>query len=333
MLQHAIRKPRLFPISSLQALDGKLSGDAELKKRSGIDAFEQSFLSFIQNDLGRLAIDAAEQDLQRAASTVAGWLKSAEGDAASKEAELRALLLASNEGRKDIEELKSSTFTEQLKQELSELLYYVVQRIQYRFGEFYNFAFNPASLQDDGRDLRKTIWTSWLELQRLVQQELLQELLATSLRMERGLHTQLQKQYNSCAQRLEFAIASYNAVPYAAIDLQTPEEPAAWEADNIDAKWLWSRFKSPRQFFEGEGKGILRKDLDAALAPSLNGWMTDQTNLWTAIYEQIWDSAADQAADRLLNDMLAYVDGKSSTLTGSANTEQLKQLYNQLIDL
>lgn len=333
LLQHAIRSPRLFPVSSLQALDGKLSGDAELLGRSGMEAFEQSFLSFIQNDLGRLAIDAAEQDLKRAAATVAGWLQSAEGDAAVREAELNTLKQAVHEGTSEIEALQAGAMPEQLKQELSELLYYVVQRIQYRFGEFYNLAFNPASLQDDGRDLRKAIWTSWLELQRLVQLELSQEMLATSLRMERGVHSLLQKLYVSTAQRLEASIAAYSAIPYSAAALPTPEEPAAWEASTIDAKLLWSRFKSPRQFFEGEGKSLLRKELETLLAPSLNGWMAEQTALWTSLYEQVWQQAAVQAGGELQEDMLAYESGKRSSLTGSADTAELKLLYNQLIHL
>ncbi|WP_053376334.1 dynamin family protein [Paenibacillus sp. FJAT-27812] len=333
LLQHAIRSPRLFPVSSLQALDGKLDGDAELLARSGIEAFEQSFLSFIQNDLGRLAIDAAEQDLKRAAATVAGWLQSAEGDAAAREAELNMLKQAVSDASSEIEALQSGAMPEQLKQELSELLYYVVQRIQYRFGEFYNLAFNPASLQDDGRDLRKAIWTSWLELQRLVQLELSQEMLATSLRMERGVHSLLQKLYAGTAQRLEAAIAAYSAIPYAPAALPTPEEPAAWEATTIDSKLLWSRFKSPRQFFEGEGKTLLRKELETLLAPSLNGWMAEQTALWTALYEQIWQNAAVQAGGQLQTDMLAYESGKRSSLTGNANTAELKQLYAQLIHL
>jgi small GTP-binding protein len=333
LLQHAIRSPRLFPVSSLQALDGKLGGDAELLARSGIEAFEQSFLSFIQNDLGRLAIDAAEQDLKRAAATVAGWLQSAEGDAAAREAELNTLKQAVNEASSEIEALQSGAMPEQLKQELSELLYYVVQRIQYRFGEFYNLAFNPASLQDDGRDLRKAIWTSWLELQRLVQLELSQEMLATSLRMERGVHSLLQKLYISTSQRLEASIAAYSAIPYAPAALPTPDQPAAWEASTIDSKLLWSRFKSPRQFFEGEGKPLLRKELETLLAPSLNGWMAEQTALWTALYEQIWNNAAVQAGGQLETDMLAYESGKRSSLTGNANTAGLKQLYAQLIHL
>lgn len=333
LLQHAIRSPRLFPVSSLQALDGKLDGNAELLKRSGIEAFEHSFLSFIQNDLGRLAIEAAEEDLKRAAATVAGWLQSAEGDAAAREAELKELLLAVSDAKREISELQSASMPEQLKQELSELLYYVIQRIQYRFGEFYNLAFNPASLQDDGRDLRKAIWTSWLELQRLVQLELSQEMLATSLRMERGIHTQLQKQYAGAAQCLEAAIVSYSAIPYSPASLPTPDEPKAWEADNIDAKLLWSRFKSPRQFFEGEGKAQLRKELEALLAPSLNGWMAGQTAEWTALYERIWLSAAEHAGSLLQEDMLAYESGKRVSLTGSADIAELKYLYKQLIDL
>ncbi len=333
LLQHAIRSPRLFPVSSLQALDGKMDGNSELLRRSGIEAFEQSFISFIQNDLGRLAIDAAEQDLKRAAATVAGWLQSAEGDAAAREAELNALAHAVNEGKREIAALQTGAMPEQLKQELSELLYYVVQRLQYRFGEFYNLAFNPASLQDDGRDLRKAIWTSWLELQRLVQLELSQEMLATSLRMERGVHSLLQKQYVSSAQRLEASIASYSAIPYAAAALPTPEEPAPWEAAAVDAKLLWSRFKSPRQFFEGEGKSLLRKELETLLAPSLNGWMAEQTARWASLYEQIWQKAADQAGSQLQEDMLAYESGKRSLLIGSADTSELKQLYNRLIHI
>ena len=333
LLQHAIRSPRLFPVSSLQALDGKMDGNSELLRRSGIEAFEQSFLSFIQNDLGRLAIDAAEQDLKRAAATVAGWLQSAEGDAAAREAELNVLAAAVTDGKREIAALQTGAMPEQLKQELSELLYYVVQRLQYRFGEFYNLAFNPASLQDDGRDLRKAIWTSWLELQRLVQLELSQEMLATSLRMERGVHSLLQKQYVSSAQRLEASIASYSAIPYAAAALPTPEEPAAWEAAAVDAKLLWSRFKSPRQFFEGEGKSLLRKELETLLAPSLNGWMAEQTARWSSLYEQIWQKAAVQAGSQLQEDMLAYESGKRSLLIGSADTSALKQLYNQLIHI
>lgn len=333
LTKHAIRHPRLYPVSSLQALDGKVDGNAELLSRSGIEAFENAFLSFIQNDLGKLAIDAAQQDLRRAAATVAGWVKSAEGDAAARETELSGLLSAVSGGEKDLSALRTAAAPEQLEQEVSELLYYVVKRIQQRFGEFYNFAFNPSSLQDDGRDLRKTIWTSWLELQRLIQMELSQELQATSLRMERGVHTWMQKRYERCSQQLQEALKGYEPIPYQPDALPTPPEAAAWEANEVESKWLWSRFKSPRQFFEGEGKGNLRKDLESTLAPSLNGWMAARIAEWTVLYSEYWLTAAAHASTKLREDMLTYAEGKRSFLEGGSNTEQLKELHHGLINL
>ncbi|MDQ0058122.1 dynamin family protein [Paenibacillus harenae] len=333
LAKHAIRNPRLYPVSSLQALDGKVDGDAELLSRSGIEAFENAFLSFIRNDLGKLAIDAAHQDLRRAAATVAGWVKSAEGDAAAREAELSGLLSAVTAGDNDLSALRATGAPEQLEQEVSELLYYVVKRIQQRFGEFYNFAFNPSSLQDDGRDLRKTIWTSWLELQRFIQMELSQELQATSLRMERGVHTWLQKRYERCAGLLQESLEGYEAVPYRPDALPTPPEAAPWEANEVESKWLWSRFKSPRTFFEGEGKGNLRKDLESLLAPSLNGWMSARIAEWTVLYSEYWLTAAGHASTRLREDMLDYAEGKRSFLESGSNSDQLKKLHRELIDL
>ncbi len=40
----------------------------------------------------------------------------------------------------------------ELKKEIQELLYYVKQRTMYRFGELYNYAFNPSTFRDDARD-------------------------------------------------------------------------------------------------------------------------------------------------------------------------------------
>ena len=56
LLQHGIRHPRLFPVSSMGGLQGKQSGDAALLEQSGIPAFERSFLAFTRDELGALAV-------------------------------------------------------------------------------------------------------------------------------------------------------------------------------------------------------------------------------------------------------------------------------------
>ncbi len=333
LLQHGIRNPRLFPVSSLQGLDAKMEGNMELLSQSGIGAFEQSFLGFVQNDLGKLAIDAAEQEIARAASTVAGWLKSAAGDAASRQAESERLGQLQLEANASIRTFQENDPPAQMLQELNELLYYVVQRIQLRFGEFYNYAFNPSTLQDDGRDLRKMIWTAWLELQRQVQTELSQELQATTLRMDRKVNSLLKKLYANLTEQLGSLIAGYSSAAYAAKDLPTPDAVAEWKMSGVDAKWLWSRFKSPRQFFEGDGKGQLRKELEEAASPALQAWMNEHIDSWSGLYTGLWRQCAEETGAALADDLSRYVQGMQTSLSDEADTEQLGRLHQQIAEL
>lgn len=333
LLQHAIRSPRLFPVSSIEALDGKMDGDQEGLNRSRMPQLESAFLSFITNDLGRLAVESAYQELVRTTDTVGGWVRGAEGDASQREEQLRQLADAAGQSATLVDTMAASDIPHGLKQEINELLYYVIQRLQYRFGDFYHLAFNPASLQDDGRDLRRMVWTSWLELQRLMQRELSQELLATTLRMERALHAALKKQYDRCSEELAELLADYPPAPYPSDSVQAPEQAKDWEAEGMDAKWLWSRFKSPRQFFEGEGKTQLRKELETRIAPELQRWIDGVIADWTVHYEQAWNIAAGQAGGFLMEDMASFAEGKRATLTDSGQLEALKQLHSKLVAL
>lgn len=333
LLQHSIRTPRLFPVSSIEALDGKMDGNDEQLKSSRLLAFEEQFRSFIQNDLGRLAADSAQQELNRTIGTIANWLEGAEGEASERESELERLTLAVQSIGQQLEAGKLSRLPEGLKQEIKELLYYVVQRVQFRFGDFYNFAFNPSALQDDGRDLKRAVWTAWLELQRLLQRELSQELLATTLRLEKAAHDSLRKLFDQYASSAAEAVAGYTPLPYEAASLPAPEPSPDWEAESIDVKWLWSRFKSPRQFFEGDGKAALRKDLEAVVHPAMQLWSNEVAASWLAHYENVWTDALEAVSHRLVQDVTAYAEGRRKSLSDSEQLEQLKRLHESLSHL
>lgn len=333
LLQHSIRSPRLFPVSSIEALDGKMDGNDELLQRSRLLAFEEQFLSFIQNDLGRLAADSAQQELNRTIGTVANWLKGAEGEASERESELERLSQSVQSIEQQLEAVKLSRLPEGLKQEIKELLYYVVQRVQFRFGDFYNFAFNPSALQDDGRDLKRIIWTAWLELQRLLQRELSQELLATTLRLEKAAHDSLRKLFDQYGGSAAEAVAGYTPLPYETASLSAPEPLPDWEAEGIEDKWLWSRFKSPRQFFEGDGKAALRKDLEAVVHPAMQLWSNDVSASWLTHYENVWTDALEAVTKRLVQDVSAYAEGRRKPLSDSEQLVELKRLHEALSHL
>jgi GTPase SAR1 family protein len=330
--QHGIRFPRMFPVSSLQALDAKLAGDHEQLAASGIQAFEQSFLAFTRGDLGNLAVASAEQELDRARLTIAQWVHAASGDAASRERAQQQLSAEAAAARIVAEELehRQAGSNPQLEQEIRELLFYVQQRVQFRFGDHFNFAFNPAAIQDDGRDLRKALWTSWLELQRLLQIELAQELQATSLRLEHTLNRLAAKKFSDAAAEAANVLQGFAPSPFKPLELPTPEEQPNWQAEAIEPKWLWSRFKSPRHFFEGEGKAALRGALESELAEPLSSWISAAESAWSAEYSRFWEEAMRASAAALRKDIDSFAAGKLSSLSGSTGLSELQHLYSTL---
>ncbi|MBB3110435.1 small GTP-binding protein [Paenibacillus phyllosphaerae] len=329
--QHSIRFPRMFPVSSLLALEGKQSGSERLIAQSGIQAFESSFFAFTRYDLGKLAVESAEEELKRSRRTIGQWVRAAQGDAAAREAEQQRLAQSAEAARQLAASPSiSSSGNPQLEQELKELLFYVLQRVQFRFGDHYNYAFNPSSLQDDGRDMKKALWTSWLELQRLLQIELSQELQATSLRLDNALNKLAAKRYADTAAEIAKLLEGFEASSFKPIVIPTPEEQPEWRAERIDAKWLWSRFKTPRHFFEGEGKQQLRKAFDDELAKPLQDWIDRAGEAWSTRYALLWQEAVSHGMSALAKDADVFVQGKLRSLSGHADLQALQQLEAEL---
>ncbi|AJY78003.1 dynamin [Paenibacillus beijingensis] len=330
LLQHGIRFPRLYPVSSMLALDGKEAGDAAMVEASMIGRFERSFNDFTQHELGSLAIKSAEQEIGRARDTIREWIEAAEGDAAAREEQREALSGQKRSAEAEIEEAVRSIPAAELEKERQELLYYVLQRVQYRFGEFFAFAFNPSVLRDDGRDLRKAVWTSWLELQRMLQTELSQELLATTLRMGRTVNSLAGKRYAALSEKLSARLTGFRPSPYEDAAFDTPEETASLHFDEIDAKWLNARFKSPRSFFEGEGSKQLRSELEAKLAPSMQLWIQEAGRRWQPVYESLLTEMIVRSAGRLREELDAYADGKLLSLQDNGSREALIEISRKL---
>ncbi|WP_260405274.1 dynamin family protein, partial [Paenibacillus sp. 598K] len=330
LLQHGIRFPRLHPLASLAALDAKQRGDEAAMAASGIQAFEEAFLRFTASELGQLAVDSATEEVARSAKTIRSWLQSARSDEQSRQAQREQLAVQVQEALTEVAAFRDKLSFEPIRQELQELLHYVLQRIQFRFGEHYNLAFNPSSLQEDGRDLRKMLWTSWLELQRLLQSELSEELLATTLRMEGLLKRQVGERYLSAAAQLSERLDGFAAAAFEAPELAQPELPAPWESDAVERKLLWSRFKSARHFFEGDGKTQLRDELAQLLAAPLQQYAAATAASWLQHYEAAWRQLAERTEERLRVEVQSYGDSTLSSLTHVADPAELERLLAQL---
>jgi len=328
--QHGIIKPRMFPISSLQALEGKLANDSALTEASGITSFEGVFHSFIHDELGALAMQSARQELERAGNVVARLLDSArvaKQDAVGQKALIERHL---SQLAADIEKQAQQPLPALMKQEIEELMYYIVQRIGFRFGDFYHYAFNPALLKEDGRALAQAAWTAWRELERSLALELQQELLATTLRVERALNGEINKLVGNIATEAVSLLSGYQLQSEQKIELNQPAQPSDWRGEDISQKWVSSRIKSPKQFFEGDGKTKLRAELEAYIFPNMEGWMKSVQGSWTAHYEDQWQEALTAQLQRLSSSIVQYGSQQIRLLEDESFVSKLEAVDQQM---
>lgn len=154
-------------------------------QNSGIAKFEESFTSFMMRDLMLVSVHAFIWCIARGASAVSKydkWCKAGEW----REREANEKYEAERDQLLHIISSYSVLAEEQAMQnEVKELLYYVQQRLFLRYNDVFTEFINPASLRTDG-NVKVQLQQCVMELVAFIQHDLLQEMRATSLRLENG---------------------------------------------------------------------------------------------------------------------------------------------------
>ncbi|MBB6636773.1 dynamin family protein [Cohnella thailandensis] len=327
LLKHGIRKPRLYPVSSLNGLKAKRERSPAALQSSGLAAFEKAFRHFSEEELGGLAVASAQKELERIDGLLSKLLESANEDTATREARKQRMLEEARQLRSRMESSKNDAAVQPILQEMGDQLYHSRQRVKYRFNEHFMAAFHPSVLQDDGRDLKKLLPACWADLQRSVGEDLLQELRSAGLRMENALH------------KLVSARISEEAAE-AALDGFVPEAPARSKLElplgepfptalNVDAKRLWNAFRSPKHFFEKNAKAALRDELEAELFREADRWLEQVKRQWSEATGEAFRADSARAAEGLASELTAFAQGLEETLGEAGDELKLAALQEQ----
>ncbi|MBB6735249.1 dynamin family protein [Cohnella zeiphila] len=324
LLKHGIRKPRLYPVSSLRGLEAKRSGSQEGLDASGLAAFEASFRTFAEDELGGLAAEAARKELERLGGMLDHLLGAASEDASTRLARKRRLL---DQAAGLSERLRSSlgeTAVQPLLQELGEQLFHLRQRVKFRFGEHFMNAFHPSVLQDDGRDLKKLLQACWADLKRSVGEDLLQELRAAGLRMENQLARLVAERVRKEAEAA--SLEGFEPAPLPRPELAlTADEPFA-DGPAMEPKRLWSAFRNPKYFFEKDGKAVLRDELETELLRFADGWLSGVRERWGDEAVKSFRNELGKAADAAAAELAEYAAGLEESMRQPGEERQLAEI-------
>jgi GTPase SAR1 family protein len=349
LLACGIRHPRIYPVSSQTALlarmhaAGKLTASAEKVYRqrtgtaegeplpsaeqalqlSGMAGFEQDFLRFTLEELTTIAVNAAMGEIRRAHNTLAEFIRMAQADESERLARRQAAEEAKRAALAAVAELSTASAERDLAKEREELLYYVKQRLFFRFNELFNAAFNPAVLKDDGRNMKQALQGCLIDLLRSISYDLAQELRATTLRLEKfvnKLGASLVEQWQRDVQR---HAAGLTLAPYQPRRTETLSFAEELPVEVSALQPALSLFKNTKDFFEQDGKVKLRDQLEKLLQEPVAAYVAAGSEQLGDQFSTLFAAVAADERNRAAEQVESYFTGVFAALDMNLDLDEL----------
>ncbi|WOV89063.1 dynamin family protein [Sporosarcina oncorhynchi] len=318
-----IRHPRVHGISSLQALDAKLAGNED----PFMQVFESHFEHFLKDDLKGLAIQALEEEVEKTIHRLATLIERTESNRTRKAERLAEL----NRLEQEIRTHYMHSFAEVIRKasinELNELVYYILQRVFLRFGDFFKEGYSPSTFANHSTE--KALTMALNETVQMVGFDLTQELKVTNLRMLNFMNKQLKERQRTEMRRLTDIDQSISPSPYEPDDadmlsFKSPfEKPSVYSGVN-------RLFKNQKAFFEKGERLILREQLEERLKQDSSLYLGNEKERIEQWAEQWIEGESEGLRKHLLNQSVQQIESERALLSDSEQLEEWRTTYEKI---
>ncbi|MBD7986077.1 dynamin family protein [Sporosarcina sp. Sa2YVA2] len=318
-----IRHPRVHGISSLKALDGKLSGQED----DAMQAFEDHFKHFLKHDLKGLAIQALEEEVDKTIHRLSTLIERTEKNRTRKAERLLELDRFEQEIRSHFAHGFAEVIRKASTNELNELVYYILQRVFLRFGDFFKEGYSPSTFANYPTD--KALSMALSETVNMVGFDLTQELKVTNLRMLNFMNKQLKERQRNETRKLSEKDQSISPSPYEPTDVemlsfQMPfEQPSVYSSVN-------RLFKNQKAFFEKGDRLILRDQLEEQLKQDSSTYLGNEKERIEQWAEQWIKSESEGLRTHLLNQSIQQIESERSLLSDSEQLEEWRTIHEKI---
>ncbi|MBS4199452.1 dynamin family GTPase [Bacillus sp. FJAT-49732] len=322
LVSNGIRFPKIFGISS------KLALNMDSRSESNIDSFTKEFNHFLNNDLSKLALQSAETDYSRILFMLDQLIHTASEDEAIKIKRIEELQLAKVKITAFIQEAEPSLLKKQLSQEAKELLFYVKQRVFYRFPDFFKEAFNPAVLQNNSR---KLLTKSLDELLEATGYDFAQELRATSLRLERFVQRLLLNRIENMEKEMQLIKREMTVSAWEVGTVETPDFQSAFKhIDKIPLEGSFKFFRNPKAFFEQNEKKKMEEALENLLSPLTDKYLQNELVELENFYHNLIENEFRKFIAHVTSDVQDQFAGWLEALSDHAKLVEWKRIRSIL---
>ena len=321
--QFGIRNPRVHGISSLQALEAKL----ENQQDPFMAPFEEEFHQFLEHDLRGIAVQSLEEETVKTTERLASLISRTESNMKRKSERLKELASLELSVREKYAHNFAGVLKTSASNELSELIYYILQRVFLRFNDFFREAYNPSVFTNKSSEL--ALKGALEETVNMIGFDLTQELKVTNLRMlnylNKSLNERQRVEMNLLKEQDEtFALTLYEPNEGNMLSFMTPF------TDSTIYSNVNKIFKNERSFFERGDRDKLKEQLEEVLKTDSELYLAEMKKRLEN-WENDWiDTEAEALREYLLKECLAQINTERTLLEGTEKLEEWRNLYEKL---
>lgn len=319
-----IRFPKLYGVSSLMALREKLE---QTELSSGMNEFEQTFYRFLNEDLAAIAIQALHEEVEKTHQRLSDLIHQTEENLKRKDERLEELAGLENYIREQYSTLSTSIIESDTKQELDELLYYVLQRVYYRYPDFFRESYNPSTFaalspqQALDKALKETLSS--------LRFDFAQELRVTNFRISQFVQKKLNERFKEESRSLKEMNNSFSFIAYESEDAALLDFEGPFNDVNKYAS-VKSYFKNTKAFFEKNEKENLKAALEELTKPDAESYLEGEKEKiidWAHNYIR---KEAERLRAHLYNQAMTQIETERLLLQEESRLATWKEIYHQL---
>ncbi|WP_315905909.1 dynamin family protein [Priestia koreensis] len=326
LTQYGIRFPRLFPISSLEALQDEMNPKF-------VD-FKQRFYHFIENELREIVMKAAYEDMKTAHDMIHEIEELQTAAQRDEKGYLQHLSQKEEQSLLNLEEVRLEIKEDVIHQEIKELLYYVNQRVFLRYSDFFRESFNPATIKEEKGKIKEQLARNLRELLEAMSFDTMQELRATTLRMEQFLtkkafdrHRVFLQQVESSGMPLQpegLTITSFPAFEFS---------PPIADDDIALFEPSLQLYKNSKRFFAKNEKEKMKTAIQEKAEPLLKTYLQQEEQVFAKDYIQTWHTYSDAYFSEMREELIQYFDGLRNIVRQPIDQDHLKKWKQDLLQL
>ena len=314
-----IRFPRLYGVSSLLALKDR--------GISGLPEFEEAFQHFLKDEIKGMAVQSLAEEEQKAIDRFEALIVQTEKNLLRKDERLEELNRIEQQLRIIFSASAVQIFSREAMQELDELLYYVNQRVFYRFTDFFKEAFNPSAF--NGKSAQQALDTAIEEIVEMTAFDFAQELRVTNFRLAQFIEKRITNRFSDDSAKLKEMNPDFSFTPYEV------EESIGLEPDKAFAGAAYSSVKSyyrnNKSFFEKNEKEKLRDALQALMEPDASKYLAKEKAKIGEWAETWIEQEAEGLRQHMLRQAVDQIDSERTVLQQQEILDQWKNLFSNLI--